>query len=390
MNKVVLKKGRERSLKSYHPWVFSGAIASIELSENGAFAPVYSADGEMLGSGYFNRETSIAGRMVCFDNRDPKDALRDRIRKSSLIRRALINSTTNAYRLFNSEGDGIPGLIIDRYNDVLVVQSGTLGIERCLAEIVEFLVGEFEPRTIFEKSSSNSRQEEGLGPKQGLLWGEATEEVDFLENGLKFRTCLTNSQKTGFFLDQREMRALTGRFCSGRSVLNCFAYSGGFSVYALRGGARKVVSVDSSKSACEQASVNVELNFPECSYHQAVRADVFDYLRGDIGAYDLVILDPPAFVKQRNQVEQAIRGYRDINRAVLSKIPEDGILVTSSCSHFMTQEIFQRTIFEAARDAKRDVKILHAHSQASDHLISLYHPEGEYLKSLVLWVGSRI
>jgi len=387
MDKIILKPGRDRSLRSFHPWVFSGAIDQWDLSENGGSARVVSDSGEDLGCGYFNRQTSIAGRMLCFDRREPLDALRDNIRAACAIRARLIGPSTTGFRVINSEGDNIPGLVVDRYADVLVIQVGTLGMQLLLPTVIELLVSELNPKALYEKSLLPSRKEEGLESQHGFLYGESPDEVQFTEHGLTFIAALQDSQKTGFFLDQREMRAAVEGYARQRSVLNCFAYSGGFSAYALRGGATQVISLDSSASACALASRNIELNFPGCQTHQSIVDDVFDFLRKDQRRFDLIILDPPAFAKHRGQVEKAVTGYREINRVAMNKLTPGGVLVTCSCSHFVDPTIFQRTVFEAARDAKRGVQILQNHSQAADHPINLYHPEGSYLKSLVLWVG---
>ncbi|RIL09820.1 MAG: class I SAM-dependent rRNA methyltransferase [Proteobacteria bacterium] len=387
--KLVLKPNRERSLKRRHPWIFSGAIEGAPKCEDGSIMQVYDADGNCLGCGYFNSRCSIAVRMLSFGKQDPIEALRDNIRSAISFRRALFDaSTTDAVRLINSEGDGIPGLIADLYKDVLVIQISTLGIEKLREEVLETLHSELKPRTILEKSHMAARNEEGLDLVERHLVGEEVEEVIIKENGFNFAVNFRNSQKTGFFLDQRSMRRrcheLSRTLAQSSKILNCFSFSGGFSVYAAAAGAGHVESVDTSKAALELAKRNFELNQIDADKHAFIESDVFDYLRECSGPYDLIILDPPAFAKARSEVKGAERGYRDINHKALGLLKAGGVLITCSCSYFLDAESFQRVVFEAAASSGRVVQIIGRHDLAPDHPISLFHPEGSYLKSLVL------
>ena len=384
---VVIKKGRERSLQNRHPWIFSGAVQSISDSPDGSVCEVHSSTGEFLALGYFNKRSSLTGRIISFAKGSPEEIVKSLVRRSIEVRKGFFNeSVTNAYRLINGEGDGLPGLIVDKYRDVLVLQCGTLGIELLKPTIVEELKKILSPKAIFEKSKLPSRKEEGLEDREELLFGEEIPDVEILENGNKFVVAFHDSQKTGFFLDQREMRSLVGTLSKGRGVLNCFSYTGGFSVYAAKGGATRTVSVDISDGATALAKNNLALNGFEGKSHECYAADVFDYLRQSAKGFDLIILDPPAFAKKKDHVSQAAKGYNEINRVALQNLAPGGILVTCSCSHFMEEELFQKILFSAARDAGKNVRIIHRHRQAFDHPISVYHPEGEYLKSLVLLV----
>jgi 23S rRNA (cytosine1962-C5)-methyltransferase len=385
---VILKKGRERSLQNRHPWIFSGAIERLPEFEDGAILRVKSAGGELLGSGYFNRRSSIIGRMIAWGDADPLTSVRQNFMNALAFRGGVFDEArTNAYRLINGEGDGIPGLIVDRYADLIVLQVGTLGIERLKNIILEEISTRVKPKAIYEKSLLPSRKDEGLEEFAGALRGEIPSEVSVRENGLLFSVSPEHSQKTGLFLDQREMRSLVGNIARNRSVLNCFSYTGGFSVYAAAGGAASVTSVDISKDAIEGAKRNFSLNGLENIKHTAVSADVFEYLRSVTEEFDLIILDPPAFAKRKDHINQAAKGYNDINRVAMQKIKKGGILVTCSCSHFMEPALFQKIIFSAARDAGKFARIVDRHHQAWDHPISVFHPEGEYLKSLVVQVG---
>lgn len=379
MSSVILKKGREKALLRGHPWIFSGAIASIPQVSPGTILPIYSAEGKFLAQGYFNPGNSLVGRILSFQEGEIKEALRKKIVEAIALRKQLIH-TTNAYRLINGEGDGIPGLIVDHYDGHLVFQIHTQGIEN----LREFFIQEFalllQPKGIYEKSLSPARQEEGLKPVEGILFGQIPEKIEIVENGIKFDVSIPQGQKTGFFLDQREMRAKIGELSKGRKVLNCFAYSGGFSFYALKGGAREVTSVDSCPKACQLAR---ETPF---SNHTVVESDVFEFLDTTNFDYDLVILDPPAFAKKKGNLEHALKGYQRLNEKVLRKLPPRSLLLTCSCSHFVTDELFQLALFTASQRAERFVRIIGRHTLAPDHPIAITHPEGAYLKSLLLFV----
>jgi len=371
---IILKPGKEKALLSRHPWIFSGAIASAPEFENGDILPVYSFSNELLAYAYFHRENSIAGRILSFGAGDPLQVLSQKLEEAVALRRSI--TETNAVRLVNAEGDGIPGLVVDRYKDVLVLQASTYGIEKLKAQIVDILVKLLNPRSIYEKSVSPARRQEGLANATGVLFGELVSEVTIAENGIDFIVSIVDGQKTGFFLDQREMRKAVGALSAGKKVLNCFAYSGGFSLYAQKGGASRVDSVEISADACALGRRNGASNM--------VQADAFEFLKEDPLDYGLIILDPPAFAKKRSDVEAACSGYKEINRLVMEKAPKGAILVTCSCSSHMDDELFKNILFKAALAANRPVRIIGRHIQAPDHPISIYHPEGNYLKSFIL------
>lgn len=385
--KAVLNEGREKSVLNRHPWIFSGALQSFPECEDGSVVEVHSASGDILGFGYFNSRTSICIRLLSFGAEEPVSALRANLSRAADLRRRLTPSGTDAFRVVNGEGDGVPGLIVDSYGGVLVLQCGTLGIERLKAEIVEALLKELKPRAIYEKSDLPSRKIEGLNSSQGWLYGEPVNELKIVENGHPFWVDVVGGQKTGFFLDQREMRALIGALAGGAGVLNCFCYTGGFSVYAARGGAAKIKSIDSSAGALELARRNFELNEIDPARHEFQAADVFEALPSEKAKYDIVILDPPAFAKKRAHIESATQAYGSLNRAGLKLVKGGGYLLTSSCSYYVDERLFGQIVFQAARDCGLGVQILQKHRQAFDHPLSIYHPEGNYLKSLLLSVS---
>lgn len=387
MKHVILKKGKEKAIKNRHHWIFSGAIDALPDFQDGDILPVAAFDGQLLGHGYFNRKAKIIGRMVNFDATDPLDTIRLNIRNAIKMRRQLFDtSTTNAYRLVNGEGDCVPGLIVDLYHEILVIQLSTLGIERLRGFLVELLVNELKPRSIYEKSQLPSRKEEGLVDTVQLLYGELFEEIPILENGLKFIVNSVEGQKTGFFLDHREMRHKIGQISKGKRVLNCFSYTGGFSVYAQAYGALQVDSVDISEKAVAMVKRNFELNGFQAAKAGFFANDVFRFLREQPLDYDIVILDPPAFAKRQKDIVQACRGYKDINRVALQKMPKGSFLLTCSCSYHVDEDLFQKVVFQAAVEAGRVVRIIDRHHMAADHPINICHPESDYLKSLLLYV----
>jgi 23S rRNA (cytosine1962-C5)-methyltransferase len=372
---------------SGHPWIFSGAIQQIDAAVDGDLVLICSSKGAVLGCGYVNSKCSLALRVLSLGKEDPRTTLQRNITRAVEVRTDLVSADTNAYRLINAEGDGVPGLVVDRYHDVLVIQVGTLGIDRQKDWILDLLEGLLRPRGIYERSSSGSRAIEGLAPAEGLLRGEVPPVITVQESGLSFRVDVQRGQKTGFFLDQREMRKLVRTISNGKSVLNCFCYSGGFSVYAAAGGARQVESVDVSAPAVRLAEENLRLNGFDVSAHRFVVADVFDILRQEQHTqYELVILDPPAFAKKSNQVAQARRGYVEINRQGMKRVAPGGVLLTCSCSHFIAPDMFRELVAQAAAEAGREAAILSEHLLAVDHPVALCHPEGAYLKSLTLRV----
>ena len=387
-SQVRLKPGKDKPIRNHHHWIFSGAVAELPAFADGECLEVCSANGEKLGWAYFNRKTTITGRMVSFDNTLPKEAICCHLSKAIDLRRSLFEGQqTNAYRLVNGEGDLLPGLVVDRYNDVLVMQISTLGMQQQRAMIVDWLVKNLAPKSIYEKSLLPSRKEEGLQDEQGSLFGDIpTGSVEVTENGLRFLVSILHGQKTGFFLDHREMRDQIRSLSNGKRVLNCFAYTGGFSIYAAAGGAAVVDSVDISAAAMQMAERNMQINGFSSSSNRFFAEDVFVFLREKSLDYDIVILDPPAFAKRQKDVMSACRGYKDINRLAMEKMPAGSILLTSSCSYHVNEELFQKVIFQAAVEAKRTVKIIGRHRMAADHPINICHPESDYLKSLLLFI----
>jgi 23S rRNA (cytosine1962-C5)-methyltransferase len=385
---VTLKPGRDKAIHHKHHWIFSGAIAELPEGEEGEILPVFSHEGNMLGHGYFNRRSAIIGRMVNFDGNDPLIAIQRQIQQAILLRSHLFDPTsTNAYRLINGEGDYLPGLTVDQYGRVLVLQISTKGMERLKPLLVEELVRLLQPQAIYEKSSLPSRREEGLPDYTALIMGAFEDPICILENGFSLWVSIKEGQKTGFFLDQREMRSWVKETSRGKRVLNCFSYTGSFGVYAAAGGALSVDSVDLSSEALELAERNMTLNGYDNSHNHYHCHNVFEYLRESDLPYDLVILDPPAFAKKKKDVIQACRGYKDINRLAMKKMPPSSYLLTCSCSYHVDASLFQKVVFQAALEAGRKVRIIGRHRMASDHPVNLCHMEGgDYLKSLCLYL----
>lgn len=389
--KVFLKPGKEESLKRFHPWIFSGAISKYEQEpEEGEVVEVYTSSKEYIATGHF-QIGSIAVRVLsfvpCEINRDfwkEKLAIAYDVRKCIGV---ACNPNNNTYRLVHGEGDNLPGLVIDIYGKTAVMQAHSPGMHysrndlaSALAEVMDGVI-----ENIYYKSETTLPYKAGLGQENGFIFGGSNENVA-IENGLKFHVDWLKGQKTGFFVDQRENRALLEKYSKGRSVLNMFCYTGGFSFYAMRGGAKLVHSVDSSAKAVELTEKNVELNFPGDERHKAYAEDAFKYLDNMGDNYDLIILDPPAFAKHKDALRNALQGYRRLNAKAFSKIKPRGILFTFSCSQVVTKENFRNAVFTAAAMSGRNVRILHQLTQPADHPVNIYHPEGEYLKGLVLYV----
>jgi 23S rRNA (cytosine1962-C5)-methyltransferase len=386
---IVLRRDKDKAVRNRHHWIFSGAVESLpEDFVDGGMYPVLSHEGEALGYAYANSRSAIIARMVGFGPGDPFLALRTSILRALALRHDFFGEGegTNAYRIINAEGDGLPGLIVDRYDSTLVVQVATLGMEKLKDFVIDTLVAEAAPAAIFEKSNMPSRREEGLEDSQGWLYGESENRIRVFENGHAFCVDLADSQKTGFYLDQREMRKLAGSLAGGRKVLNAFSYTGGFSVYALTGGAARVDSVDASAKAIELSRDNFALNGLPEQGNGFYEADVFEFLRNPPAEYDFVVLDPPAFAKRKADVRQACRGYKDINRLAIRRVAAGGLVFTFSCSHFVDEHLFRQVVFQAAAEASRNVRILMRHRQAPDHPVNIYHPETEYLKGFLLYV----
>lgn len=391
MNSILLKSGKEKSVFRYHPWIFSGAIAKTEGTlQEGDIVKVYSADRQFLAIGHY-QIGSIAVRILSFeDTIIDHNFWRTRITEAYRKRRSLgltDSQTNNVYRLIHGEGDNLPGLVVDIYANVAVTQFHSVGMylerENIAKAIVEVLGGQIT--AIYDKSESTLPFKAAIEPKNGYLYGQAKSFIA-LENGLKFNVDWLEGQKTGFFIDQRENRSLLEKYARDKSVLNMFCYTGGFSFYAMRGGAHSVHSVDVSARAIELARQNVELNFPGDPRHEAFAEEAFRFLEHSYDKYDLIILDPPAFAKHQNVLNNAIQGYKKLNRKGIEVIKPGGIIFTFSCSQVMTKELFRQTVFTAAANTGRKVSILHQLTQPADHPINIYHPEGEYLKGLVLYV----
>ena len=390
--KVYLKPGKEESLKRFHPWVFSGAIARIEGEpEEGEIVDVFTSKKEFIAWGHY-QVGSIAVRVLSFTQQEiDRDFWRQKLQVAKDLRVALGligNPENNTYRLVHGEGDNLPGLIIDVYDHTAVVQAHSAGMHVFRMEIAEALsevMGDIVQNIYYKSETTLPFKADLLARENGFIKGGSPENVA-MENGLKFHVDWLKGQKTGFFVDQRENRHLLERYSKGRNVLNMFCYTGGFSFYAMRGGANLVHSVDSSAKAIDLTNENVQLNFPGDTRHQAFAEDAFKYLDRMGDQYDLIILDPPAFAKHRDAVRNALRGYTKLNAKAFEKIRPGGILFTFSCSQVVNKDNFRNAVFTAAAQSGRSVRILHQLTQPGDHPVNIYHPEGEYLKGLVLYV----
>ncbi len=392
LTKIVLKSGKDQSLKRFHPWVFSGAVKKTygPLIE-GSLVKVYSNHDEFLGIGHY-QVGSILVRIVSFSDIIPDyEFWKSKIESAWIYRKSLgftENKETNVFRLVHAEGDGMPGLIIDFYNGTAVMQMHSVGmylIREEIAKALQEVIGE-KLIAIYDKSTKTLPYKADIQPEDGYLYSKGSGGTEVLEYGLKFKVDWEEGQKTGFFIDQRENRLLVQKYAESRTVLNMFCYTGGFSFYAMKGGANLVHSVDSSAKAIDLTMENVELNFPGDKRHEAFVADGFEYLKDIQDKYDLIILDPPAFAKHRDTLPQALKGYKRINTRAFEQIKSGGILFTFSCSQVVSREKFREAVFSAAAIARKNVRILHQLTQPTDHPVNIYHPEGEYLKGLVLYV----
>ena len=390
--KVYLKPSKEESLKRFHPWVFSGAIARVEgESEEGEVVDVYTSQKEFIACGHF-QVGSIAVRVLSFRQETIDHAFWvRRLEVAKDLRRALGligNPQNNTYRLVHGEGDNLPGLIIDVYDHTAVMQAHSAGMHVYRMEIADALsevMGDVIQNIYYKSETTLPFKADLLATENGFIKGGSPENIA-MENGLKFHVDWLKGQKTGFFVDQRENRHLLEHYAKGRNVLNMFCYTGGFSFYAMRGGANLVHSVDSSAKAIDLTNENVELNFPGDARHQAFAEDAFKFLDRMGDQYDLIILDPPAFAKHRDALRNALRGYTKLNAKAFEKIRPGGILFTFSCSQVVNKQDFRNAVFTAAAQSGRSVRILHQLTQPGDHPVNIYHPEGEYLKGLVLYV----
>ena len=402
---IWLRKGKEESLRRFHPWVFSGAILRMDEGiEEGEFVRVVTNTGDFIAVGHY-QQGSIAVRVLSFNDVDIDDTFWTSRLQSALAMRQAIgiadNPRNNTYRLVHGEGDNLPGLIVDVYGETAVMQAHSIGMHLCRKQIADSVAVVMQSRikNIYYKSET-TLPFMTADDMNGFLIGGSNENIA-TENGLKFRVDWLKGQKTGFFVDQRENRSLLEHYAHGKRVLNMFCYTGGFSFYAMRGGAELVHSVDSSAKAIELTKENVELNFPGDPRHEAFCEDAFKFLEGislldtrstsatarpSSLSYNLIILDPPAFAKHRGALHNALKGYTRLNQKAFEKIERGGILFTFSCSQVVTKDHFRNAVFTAAALAKRKVRILHQLHQPADHPVNIYHPEGEYLKGLVLYV----
>jgi 23S rRNA (cytosine1962-C5)-methyltransferase len=389
MPRVYLKQGRDRPVRNGHPWIFSGAIEVIEGDPGAAgIADVFDSEKHWIARGLFSPRSQIRVRVLTWEKEEvDRDFFTRRLSQALSIREKLLREVTNAYRIVNGEGDFLPGLIVDRYNEFLVCQFFTAGMDFFKPLIIDSLSSLLTVKGVFEKSEGRVRDEEGIEPSVGVLAGEPPPEtISIEENGFKFVVDVQRGQKTGFFLDQRDNRAFLTTISREKKILNCFAYSGAFSIYALAGGAKEIVSLDSSRPALELAERNVALNGFELGGSELLKGDAFAYLKECDTAFDIIVLDPPSLARKRGDVGAATGGYKYLNLHALRHVRPGGFLVTFSCSQHLSIDLFQKVVFGAAVDAGRRVTILKRLGQPIDHPVSLHHPEGEYLKGLVLRV----
>lgn len=390
--KIILKPKKDESLRRFHPWVFSGAIQRKDTDlEEGEIVTVYTANNEFIAVGHY-QIGSIEVRILSFENiQIDLTFWEERLSDAYQLRKSLglIRPDNNTYRLVHGEGDNLPGLIIDIYGDTAVIQSHSIGMHESrdiICQALKIVMGECL-KNIYYKSETTLPYKSELETENGYLYGGEDVNNIVVENGLKFHGDWLKGQKTGFFVDQRDNRSLLEKYSNGHSVLNMFCYTGGFSFYAMRGNAKLVHSVDSSAKAIMMTEENVKLNFPDDQRHSAFAEDAFKYLRNiQKDQYDLIVLDPPAFAKHRGAIKNALQGYKRLNAVAFEKIAKGGILFTFSCSQAITKEMFRLSVFSAAAQTGRSVKILHQLTQPADHPVNIYHPEGEYLKGLVLYV----
>ena len=390
MKSIFLKRGKDESLRRFHPWIFSGAIHHIsEEPQEGEIVQVFTSENEYIATGHY-QIGSIMVRVLSFENEPIDQHFYEKKLAIALDVRhriGVIGGNNNTYRLVHGEGDNLPGLVIDIYGTTAVMQAHSVGMHidrEIIAKALKAVMGD-ALQNIFYKSETTLPFKADLGQENGFLLGGDTDDVA-TENGLKFHVDWLRGQKTGFFVDQRDNRSLLERYSKGRKVLNMFCYTGGFSFYAMRGGAELVHSVDSSQKAIDLTNANVALNFPEDKRHEAFAEDAFRFLEKMETPYDLIILDPPAFAKHKDALRNALKGYTRLNKKAFEKIQPGGILFTFSCSQAVNKDQFRTAVFTAAASAGRNVRILHQLHQPADHPINIYHPEGEYLKGLVLYV----
>jgi 23S rRNA (cytosine1962-C5)-methyltransferase len=394
VHSVILKKSRDKVLERKHPWIFSGAIEKIDGNPaNGETVKILASDKKLIGSGSFSPSSQIQARVWSFNPKEEIDRnfFERRISQAASIREKFINKDeTNSYRIINAESDGLPGLIVDRYSDFLVCQFLSAGAEYFKNVITEVLNEKFKPAGIYNRSDADVRVKEGLNPLKELLSGNEPDElIEIIENNFKFLVNIKEGHKTGFYLDQRDNRKLVSEFSRGKTVLNCFSYTGGFSVYALASGAEKITQVETSSSAINLSNKNIEFNNLNLSLAENNNGDVFEVLRkfrDERKSFDLIVLDPPKFAESASQIQKASRGYKDINLLAIKLLNPGGVLFTFSCSGHIAPELFQKIVADAALDSGKEVKIIKQLTQSADHPVSLNFPEGRYLKGLVCYV----
>jgi 23S rRNA (cytosine1962-C5)-methyltransferase len=384
--RIILKRGKEKPLLRGHPWVFSGAVERLEGDVSpGETGEVYSREGEFLGVGHLNPHSQIILRVLTQKEEELDiDFFRERILKAAVLREKWLRGKTNAYRLVNGEGDFLPGLMIDRYGGVFVLQVLTAGMERLKGLLTDLIVKDFHPQSVYERSDVATRRKEGLPESTGLLFGrEVPDLIEIEECGCRFKVNVKGGQKTGFYLDQTENHFALEELSHGKKILDCFCYTGAFAIHAGLGGARELTLIDSSEEALSMAKEHFDLNHLREIPHQLIRGDAFEILRGLEPGYDVVILDPPPFAKRKGHLSSASRGYKDLNLWALRLLNKEGLLLTFSCSHYMSWDLFKKIVFSAALDSGRTVQLLGRMGHPWDHPVNLFHPEGEYLKGLI-------
>jgi 23S rRNA (cytosine1962-C5)-methyltransferase len=395
LNSIILKKSADSFIKRKHPWIFSGALEKVDGNPSkGETVQIFTSEKKLVGLGSFSPSSQIRVRVWTLNPGEKVDEefFREKINQAKSLREKILNvSLTNAYRIINSESDGLPGLIVDRYGEYIVCQFLSSGVEFFKEVVTDILNDMFKPKGIYERSNVDVREKEGLKSAKGSLRGTEPEDlVEILENGFKFLVDIKEGHKTGFYLDQRDNRKLISAFAKEKTVLNCFSYTGGFSVYALTSGAEKVTQVETSASALDLSLRNFELNNLNPSSVENINDDVFTVLRkfrDERKTFDLIILDPPKFADSASQIQKASRGYKDINLLAIKLLNPGGILFTFSCSGHVSQELFQKIVSDAALDSGREVKIIKQLAQSSDHPVLTNFPEGLYLKGLVCSVS---
>ncbi len=384
--RIVLKKGKEKPVLRGHPWVFSGAVAKVEGEVSpGDVGEVYSQGGQFLGRGHINPRSQIIVRLLMQKKEElGENFFRERITRAAVLRRDWLRGKTNAYRVINGEGDFLPGLIVDRYGEILVLQCLTAGMDRMKEIFIPLLAKELRPQSIYERSDVMVRSEEGLAEQSGLLYGkDVPERVEVEEQGCRFRVNVKKGQKTGFYLDQKENRVSLRELSRGKKILDCFSYTGAFSIHAGSGGAKELMLVDSSQEALSIAEEHFRLNQLEKIPHRLIRGDVFEVMRGIDPGYDIVVLDPPPFAKKKGHLPGASKGYKDLNLLAFRLLNQEGLLFTFSCSHHMNWDLFQKIVFSAALDSGRNVQLVGRMGHPWDHPFNICHPEGEYLRGLI-------